>query len=216
MHEYLSSHHCTYDERISMQNCFIHQENYACNSVQQWNEYCSKCIYGNKDIGICVVQPQLHTKFQFSNHFSEQKEYLIQCKKQADAEYIMSRVNPNAERICFYHGEIEDFSFLENFASLLDLRLSSSRCTHLSWDIKKTPHLMHLSVEGKRLFDISALQNAKALRVFEFTIATSRTDRQDIHSLSPLSSLPSLERVKIQGARIADENIEHLIAIPNL
>ena len=75
---------------------------------------------------------------------------------------------------------------------------------------------MHLSVEGKRLFDISALQNAKALRVFEFTIATSRTDRQDIHSLSPLSSLPSLERVKIQGARIADENIEHLIAIPNL
>ena len=216
MQEYLSSHYCTYGERLSSQNCFIHQENYKLNSVQQWNEYCSKCVYGNKKIGICAIQPQTKAKFHFSNNFSKQKEYLIQCKKQADAEYIISYMNPNAEKICSHHGEVEDFSFLGKFEYLSDLRLSSSRATHLSWNMSKTPRLTSLSIEGKYLFDISAIQNAKALRIFEFTIATSRTDRQNIQSLSTLSSLPLLERVEIQGASIADENIDHLIAIPNL
>lgn len=209
-------YNCTYDERLSNPNCFVHKEIYGLNLVQEWNTYCSKCIHGNKNVGICVVNRKIKPAFQFSNGFSAQKEYIIQCKKQADVEYIANFLNPLAEKIYFYHGEIEDFSFLEKFHYLSHLRISSSRCTHLSWDIHKTPNLSHLSVEGKRLFDISALANANKLRNFQFTIATSRTDRQDIQSLSPLSQLPLLERVEIQGARLQDETIDHLISIPNL
>ncbi len=216
MQDIVRVHRCSYDERLSTPNCFVSQDIVGLNLVQSWNGHCSQCVYGNKNIGIVTVTHQPKPAFLFSNEFSKQKEYLICCKKQAEIEHILPFINPLAEKICFFDGQIEDFAFLEKFPCLTHLRFSSSRCTHLSWNIQKTPNLLHLSVEGKRLFDISAVQFAYKLQVFEFTIATSRTDRQAIQSLAGLSNLPLLERVEIQGARLQDENIDHLISIPNL
>lgn len=215
MQEIVTAYRCTYDERLNTPTCFINQDVVGLNLVQSWDAYCSHCGYGNKHIGIATVNPQTKPNFLLSKEFSKQKEYLICCKKQAEMEHLLPFINPLAEKISFYDGQIEDFSFLEKFPCLTHIRLSSSRCTHL-WDIQKTPNLMYLSVEGKQLFDISAVKFARNLRVFEFTIATSRMDRQNIQSLVGLSNLPLLERVEIQGARLQDENIDHLISIPNL
>ena len=210
-----SPYHCDFEERLKNENCYIHFD-VTKNTVEKWNEYCSKCEYGNKNIGIFSVVSDNKKQYFFSNGFSNKKEYIIYCKQQADAEYATSFVNPEAESICFSWGMIEDFSFLEKFPNLKALRIDSTKITHLSWNIAKTPKLERLSVEGKRLFDLSGLEKAYNLRSFSFTIATSRMDRQNIKSLEPISHLEKLEEVVIQGARLQDENIDHLISIPTL
>ena len=216
MKEIITQHKCSYEERLNLPSCFISKDILGLSVVQSWNDYCSNCIYGNKNVGIVTVNHQTNPAFSFSNGFSNKSEYLIFCKKQTDIEHIIQFINPLAQKIYFASNEIEDFSFLDNFSQLTHLRFSSSRCTHLSWNIQKTPNLIHLSVEGKKLFDISAVQYAHNLHAFEFTISTSRMDKQRIQSLVGLSNLPLLENIEIQGARLQDENIDHLISIPNL
>lgn len=210
-----SPYHCDYDERLKNENCCIHFD-LTKNTVEKWNEYCSKCEYGNKNVGIFKAITDKKKTYYFTDGFSQKKEYILYCKQQADAEYAISLVNPEAENLCFSWGFIEDFSFLEKFPNLKALRIDSTKMTHLSWDITKTPKLERLSVEGKRLFDLSGLEKAYNLRSFAFTIAISRMDRQDIKSLEPISRLENLEEVVIQGARLEDENIDHLISIPKL
>lgn len=216
MHEQFPlPYHCDYDVRLHNKDCCIHSA-WQKDTVEKWNEYCSHCEYGNKDVGIFSVIAGKKKQYLFTNGLSEKKEYLIYCKQQEDAEYAMSLINPQAEAICFSWGYIENFSFLEKFSKLKYLRLDSSKATHLSWDITKNPNLEHLSIEGKRLFDISGLEKAYNLHSFMFTIATSRTDKQDIKSLEPISKLPNLESVEVQGARLEEANIDHLISIPKL
>lgn len=208
-------YYCSYEERCSNQNCCIHSAINK-NIVEQWNDYCSNCPFGNNNIGIFLVVAGNPKKYLFSKNFSQKKEYIFHCKQQSDAEYAMQYVNSNAENFCFSWGLIENFAFLEKFSNLKYLRFSSSKVTHLSWDLTKTSKLEYLSIEGKHLSDLSGLEKAENLHVFEFTIATSRTDRQEIKSLEPLSHLFNLESVLVQGARLQDANIEHLISIPNL
>lgn len=211
-------HFCEYTQREDLSVCARSraQENgkYLFCPVTSWDEYCSKCLLGNQNIGICGFGQSFQKNI--STRFEEKTEYLIQCKTQKQLMQIVPLINPNAESIDFGWGQIEDFSFLENFGKLKYIAFNSSRVHNIQWDVSKTPRLEQLVVMGRQLSDLSQLRHALNLRSFRFLIETSRMDRQNITSLEPISQLPNLEEVEIQGARLVDENIEHLITIPKL
>ena len=216
---------CTCEQRLDPSICVANPENHYKDEedlymnasicpIHRWNHYCSKCKFGNPNIGLYGYGQ--YYKENISRGFENQTKYFIHCKSQKQLAEVLPKINPDAEAIEFGWGQIEDFSFLENFPKLKYVAFDSSRVTRIPWDVSKTPNLEQLVVMGKRLFDLSQLKYALNLRSFYFWIATSRMDRQNIASLEPISQLPNLEEVEIQGARLMDENIEHLITIPKL
>ena len=130
---------------------------------------------------------------------------------------FLSIISKEVKAICFNDIRTETLFDLEAF-SLLECVLINYCPKLISfWDFSKTPCLKVLEyVANAHLTDLTEIGKAKSLEYFGIGTLVSRENLNMVDSFYPLTLLENLKEVSLNATMCSDNNIDHLINIPNL
>lgn len=179
----------------------------------QYQTLCKKCSYFTHSIGIY---------FGNGNHTDniQMKETVIcHCKisTQEQLSLFISIISKSTKVLVFNDIRIDNLALLKDLRELECVLISHCPKLNSFWDFESTAHLKVLKYQAnKHLIDIMQIGKAVNLEYFEIDILTSQSNLNYIQSFEPLTKLKKLKEVVLRGVMCLDDNIDHLINIPNL